>query len=58
MGIDISAEIEVNLSRCIKEWVINIDTVRPNKTYNLRIFETIREEIIEDVEINEVKKQK
>ena len=37
---------------------MSIDLNRNNKRYNLKIFETIREEIVEDVEITEAKKPK
>ena len=37
---------------------MSIDLNRNNKRYNLRIFETIRDEINEDVEITEAKKPK
>ncbi|MCB0370231.1 MAG: hypothetical protein KDD45_12620 [Bdellovibrionales bacterium] len=52
-------EMEVNLSRAIKEWcTMMVNNKQHNKSLNVRIFEALKEEFMNDVEVTEVKKPK
>ena len=42
-------DVNVNLGPCFKEWFDVFFRKRSNTNLNIRVFETTREEILEDV---------